>query len=196
MPLKSKHKSHKTTFILAGPSGVGKTRIGQELSQRGSIITYDVDEIFINRNGPISDIGPNQGWTAFFWSHSQLFREIVDECLQKGEISVIVTGAGTLFHPDFLEISAENLNYVKGRCPIICILPSLNSKGGANIAIDRQRSSRSYPISTLKKRHQYEAQFEYLRHVSDYLVLNVELDQAVYDVLKIINKEYTGKGHG
>jgi shikimate kinase len=183
-------------YLLIGPGGVGKSSIGAQIKKIGGIQVVDLDEEFILRFGSIASFGESKGWKNFFERESSLFRELFDGCISSGLRSLIVTGAGTLFHPHprLTRESKKNFDYVRGRCFLICVLPSTDLVRGAAQSVDRQYYQRGYQINEKNKLDMFEKQAAFALEVADYIVLSNNLKDAVDHVAQIVSLNRSSVG--
>ncbi|HLR36284.1 MAG TPA: shikimate kinase [Tissierellales bacterium] len=94
----------KNNIVLIGPSGVGKTTIGNFISKRLSMELIDTDYLIEKKEGKsIDGIFEEKGENYF----RKLEENIVKEIYSRESI-VVSTGGGTILNPNNMKLLKEN----------------------------------------------------------------------------------------
>jgi shikimate kinase len=91
------------TIQLVGPGGAGKSTVGVLLSDRLNTAFLDLDEIFRDRAGDISDYLQSRGYQAYAHKNVELYRSIAAEAGVVALSSGFMTYAEDV-HPKYMEI--------------------------------------------------------------------------------------------
>ncbi len=82
--------------VLIGFRATGKSTVGRLLADRLGLTFVDMDQVLIDRHGPIDELVARHGWPHF----RELERQLLEELAQKRGL-VIATGGGAVLHRDF-----------------------------------------------------------------------------------------------
>lgn len=175
-------------FLLVGPSGAGKSYLGEKIVKIFQISVIDLDKLFEERFSSIRAYGSKFGWRNFFEKESELFRNVFNDLYNSQIKSLLITGGGTLYHPNYQNISAKNYDFIKNKCKIIYLTSSINYSNAANSAIANELK-RSYMINFKKKKELFIKQSQFYESISNYTLYNDNnTDDFVYELAKILTK--------
>jgi len=179
--------SLKKTVAIIGPSGVGKSSLGKELSKRMPIKIIDLDDEFKNKYGEIEKYGNKHGWKYYFEKQSEIIQNVFNS-QRNGMTSIIIVPASALYHKEYMSISIINRDSILNRSIIVCILAHKEDDTGAKITIARQLT-RGYKVDEALKLQQYLYQSEYYKKIADLIIINDKIKLSVENIISYIINE-------
>ncbi|HEV3153392.1 MAG TPA: shikimate kinase [Candidatus Baltobacteraceae bacterium] len=164
---------------LTGFMAAGKSTIGKKLARKLGVAFYDIDDLIVNRYGPISDIFYTQGEQQF----RVYERETIQQVLDERDPGVIALGGGAVMNDDTLKLLKKRTYRVFIKVPPEQVFSRL------------RKSRRVRPLlgatpSLSKIREIYEARMPRYAH-ADYVVEAGDMPTAkiVDDIAQWLHKK-------
>ena len=92
-----------STFLLVGPSGIGKTTVGRLCAAALEACQFvDLDDAVASRRGTATAYNAvlKHGWEPFFQDCQDILTELVDASACSDEVLVVAVGEGALWRGD------------------------------------------------------------------------------------------------
>lgn len=89
----------KKHLALTGFMAAGKSTIGKRLARKLGVKFYDIDDIVVERHGPVSDIFYAQGEKQFRRYEFEAIAEVLEQ-----DPGIIALGGGAVTHDDSLKL--------------------------------------------------------------------------------------------
>ena len=168
--------------ILIGYMAVGKTTIGQMLSEKTGVKYVDLDHLIEKKtNLSISELFKLKGEVYFRKVEHQIFKEIIlnDESL------IISTGGGTPCYADnHLFLNAENITSIYLKASLSVILERLKSEKKSRPLIANQSEEE---LKEFVAKHLFERSYFYNQATFKIAIDNKSREDITNHILELLN---------
>ncbi len=123
------------SIVLVGPRCVGKTTVGDMLSDKLNLTFVDADKVFERNYGSISEFVKKNGWQEFRRMESRTLEGITN--LYSGRTIVLSPGGGAVAHNQCEEYRSQNVNVLRNFGNLFYLIPSSNLEESAIILAER-----------------------------------------------------------
>ena len=123
------------SIIFVGPRGVGKSKAGETVAYRAGLPFVDADDVFVSRDGGISEFVRENGWPEFRRLEAQTLDEIC--AAHSASRIVLATGGGAVAHDQGDVYRQHNVDLLMAFGTVFYLLPYENLKMSARILVAR-----------------------------------------------------------
>lgn len=158
-------------LFIAGPGGIGKSRIAGELSRRFGHKYCNLDKEFNERFGNISEYFNQHGRESYYQKNSELFFQLMDELDPK---TTFVLSWGFLVYDQVPGFAEKHQKAVKDNGFTVLLTPDLDPHEATETVLQR-KDQRGFSYDRSTEYGKVKFRLERYGQISD-IVVKVEYD--------------------
>ncbi|OGE18871.1 hypothetical protein A3J19_04945 [Candidatus Daviesbacteria bacterium RIFCSPLOWO2_02_FULL_41_8] len=167
-------------IFLVGPGSAGKSTTGRILANKLGYEFVDIDFVFCERIGFISDFITEQGYKAYSEVNSMLFEQLLEEYPTK---TVFPLSSGFLVHKDSPELIRKHKILLKGKGVSILLLPSPLLKESMDIIIPRQMAREYLDLVKKREKAKLRSRHPKYKRYGDIKIFSTEPPEQIADLM-------------